>query len=407
MAMFFDMPKLGMDMEEGTIVKWLKAEQETIKQGEPFAEIETDKSTVEVEAPCDGVILKYYYPEGETLEIGKHIAAIGAAGEAAPALDDAEATPTAVPEKETVPNAVSAVTSSPIANPTVPVASAANGKIRISPRAENLAKKHGIDVALITGTGPAGRIVEKDVRAFMASGAAAKATVAVTDDKEYELIPLTSMRRTIARRMLESTTTLPTFTLEICVDMRRAIALREQLKAKKIKVSYHDIFARCIASAMKVHPLINASYFADGIHQYKNVNVGIAVSIDGGLVVPVVKDIQDLRISEIAVASAKMIDKARSGKLEPDDMTGGHITISNLGMYPVKSFTAIINPPESTILACAGMQKVPCVENGQLIEIPMVSITATFDHRLIDGAYGAGFMATLKEYIEDPATILA
>lgn len=402
MATFFDMPKLGMDMEEGTIIKWLKAEQEGIKQGEPFVEIETDKSTVEVEAPCDGVVLKYYYPEGETLAIGKHIAAIGAAGEVAPAPDDVPAAPAAVASPEQAPTAAP-ITSMPIAAPAVP---AANGKIRISPRAKKLAEKNNFNAALITGSGPAGRIVEKDVRAFLANSGSSK-TAAAVNGRDYELIPLTSMRRTIARRMIESTTTIPTFTLEICVDMRRAIALREHLKARKVKVSYHDIFARCIASAMKIYPLINASYTSEGIRQYSNANVGIAVSIDGGLVVPVVKDIQDLRISEIAAASAALIEKARSGKLEPDDMTGGHITISNLGMFPIRSFTAIINPPESTILACAGMQEVPRVENGQLVEVPMVSITATFDHRLIDGAYGAGFMATLKEYIEDPASILA
>lgn len=312
------------------------------------------------------------------------------------------AAPAAVASPEQAPTAAP-ITSMPIAAPAVP---AANGKIRISPRAKKLAEKNNFNAALITGSGPAGRIVEKDVRAFLANSGSSK-TAAAVNGRDYELIPLTSMRRTIARRMLESTTTIPTFTLEICVDMRRAIALREHLKARKVKVSYHDIFARCIASAMKIYPLINASYTSEGIRQYSNANVGIAVSIDGGLVVPVVKDIQDLRISEIAAASAALIEKARSGKLEPDDMTGGHITISNLGMFPIRSFTAIINPPESTILACAGMQEVPRVENGQLVEVPMVSITATFDHRLIDGAYGAGFMATLKEYIEDPASILA
>ena len=402
MATWFDMPKLGMDMEEGTIVKWLKPEGASVKAGEPFAEIETDKSTVEVEAPCDGVILKYYYPEGETLEIGTHIAALGAQGEAPPALSSQ---PQQHAQEEPAPVSEAGQQKAPAAQP-LPPAVAGAGRIRISPRARRLAKKEGVDPSQVAATGPSGRIVERDVRAFLAAKPLQPPVKAPVSGDEIERIPLTAMRRTIARRMLESTTSIPTFTLEIRADMRRIIQMRERMKAKGIRTSFHDFFVRCTASAMQRHPLLNASYSSDGILQYRKIHVGIAVAVDGGLVVPVLRNVDHLCVSEIAQASAALIEKARRGKLEPDEMTGGHITISNLGMYPLHSFTAIINPPESCILACAGQVKVPSVENGQLIEIPTVSVTATFDHRLIDGAYGAGFMATLKDYLEDPAAIL-
>lgn len=406
MATLFEMPKLGMDMEEGTIVKWRKAENEAVKKGETLVEIETDKTTVEVESPCDGVLLKLYYAEGETLPIQTPIAAIGERGMAAPSLDALGRAASAAAQ-DTAP----AVQSAPAAAQDVPAEASRRekGKLRISPRAKRLAEKNGIDIALLTATGPSGRIVEKDVRAYMAGPASASARTAAApaaDSNGYELIPLTAMRRTIARRMMESTSTIPSFTLEIRVDMRQVIALRQQMMAKKIKVSFHDIFAKCAAAAMQRHPLVNASYTDAGIRQYRTVNIGIAVAINGGLVVPVVRDVAGKSISEIAADSAAVIESARNGRLGPDDITGGHLTISNLGMYPLNSFTAIINPPESAILACAGVQKTPALEEGRWVEVPTVSITATFDHRLIDGAYGAGFMATLKEYIENPVAIL-
>ena len=406
MAELFEMPKLGMDMEEGTVIKWRKGEKDAVKKGEILVEIETDKTTVEVESPCDGVVLKLYCAEGDTLPVRTPIAAIGAAGETPPEKPGASGAQT--------PQSAAPAEAAPPPADTPPAAAPGGrhdtaGRVRISPRARRLAEQNQVDISAVPATGPGGRIVEKDVRGYMAraaAGAQPAGKPAGEPAGDYELIPLTAMRRTIARRMLESTSSIPSFTLEIRVDMRAAIGLRGQLKAKNVKVSFHDIFAKCAAAAMEEHPLINASYSEEGIRQYRKINIGIAVAVEGGLVVPVVRDVGGKRISEIAADSAAVIASARGGKLSPEDMTGGRLTISNLGMYPLCHFTAIINPPESTILACAGIQKTPMLEGEQWVEVPTVSITATFDHRLIDGAYGAGFMASLKEHIEDPISII-
>lgn len=398
MAVLFEMPKLGMDMEEGSVVRWLKKENEAVKKGEALAEIETDKSSVEVESPADGVVLKIYHPEGESLPVGTVIAAIGPAGTPFPDVQaiSAPSEPAGIPEAP----------AQPAGNTAEKAAKTRRGKLRISPRAKRLAEKNGADLSLIQGSGPAGRIVERDVRSFMAlSSGAAQQMTAVTGP-DYDLTPLSAMRKTIARRMLQSTTTIPSFALEIEVDMRQAISLREAMKKKAVKISFHDLIAKCAACAMKYHPLLNAAYCEDGIRQYHSVNIGVAVAIEGGLVVPVIRDVEHKSVAEISSAGRVLIEKARTGKLEPDDMTGGHLTISNLGMYPLKSFTAIINPGESCILAVAGLQQVPAIENGQIVELPKMSITATFDHRLIDGAVGAEFLKTLKEYIENPAIML-
>lgn len=398
--LFFLMPKLGMDMEEGTIVKWLKAEGDEVKKGEPFAEIETDKSTVEVEALSSGVVLKLYYPEGETLACGKPIAAIGEKGQQAPELTAAAPAPV-VEEKA----------AAPVQKTAEPVQAArpSSGKLRVTPRARRLAQKNNIDLQMVAGTGPSGRIVEQDVRDFMEKGGGKAATAPVRIPKDT-VVPLAGVRKVTAKRMRESLSEMAQTNTRMDVDMTNMMSFRKQmnvrLEKEGIKVSFLDLLVAVCAKALIEHPQANVSLQSDGIHYKNYANIGIAVDSEKGLVVPVIKDADVLSIPEISKASKAMVDKARKGALKPDDMRGGTFTISNLGMFEVDSFTAIVNPPETCILAVGRIADRPVVENGQIVIRPMMNLCLSYDHRVIDGAPSARFLQTVKHYIENPVWLL-
>ena len=408
--LFFLMPKLGMDMEEGLVANWLKAEGDAVEKGEPIAEIETDKSVVEVEAPRSGVILKIYCPEGEAAPCGDPIAAIGPAGTQVPAdpkaamAAPAPAAPAAAPaDVPAAPAKVAAAVKTGVA------AKTPGGRIRVSPRACRLAAQNGVDVSSILGTGEDGRIVEQDVANYIASGAsAAQASVRRVPTETVE--PISMVRKVTARRMMQSLSESAQTNHRVDVDTTNMMNFRKQVNAKLekdgIKVSVVDILAMACARALIENPMANAYMMSDGLHMHNYANVGIACDTPKGLMVPVVKDADVLSITEMAQASRKLINKARNGELKPDDMSGGTFTISNLGMFEIDSFTAVLNPPETCILAVSRTQDKVVVENGQMVIRPMMNLCLTYDHRVLDGAPAARFLETIKHYIENPVWLV-
>ena len=420
--LFFDMPKLGMDMEEGTVVRWIKKEGETVQKGEPLAEIETDKSTVEVESPLSGVVLKLYYTEGVAVACGTPIAAIGPAGTAAPALPGAaaKAEAPAAPAAPAVPAAAPAPVTAPVqvARPAAPAAApianlTPGGRIRSSPRARRLAEKHQVELAYIAGTGSSGRITEQDVRDYLETGApvaAPAAAIAAQRIAADTVQPLTGVRKVTARRMRQSLANSAQTNHRVDVDVTNLLNFRKQVNARLekegLKVSIVDILIAACAKALIEHPMANAALMEDGLHMRNYANIGIAADTDKGLVVPVIKDADILSLTEIAKSSRAMIDKARKCALLPDDMSGGTFTISNLGMFEIDSFTAVLNPPETCILAVGRIRDSVVAENGQMVIRPMMNLCLTYDHQVLDGAPAARFLETIKHYIENPVWVL-
>jgi len=405
-SLFFCMPKLGMDMEEGIVATWLKAEGDTVEKGEAIAEIETDKSSVEVESPLSGVVLKIYGPEGEVIPCGEPIAAIGPAG-------------TAVPEKPvTITEAAPAET--PAEAPASPVAASRpapttggvaprtpGGRIKASPRARRLAEEKGVDISMLKGTGMDDRIIEQDVLAYLENAVNIPATLRVPQET---IVPLSGVRKVTARRMRQSLSNTAQTNHRVDVDVTNLMAFRKQVNARLekdgIKVSIVDILAMSCAKALMENPMANAYLMDDGLHMHNYANIGIACDTPKGLMVPVVKDVDILTLPQLAKASKAVISKARDGVLKPDDMSGGTFTISNLGMYEIDSFTAVLNPPETCILAVGRIMDRVVAENGQMVIRPMMNLCLTYDHQVLDGAPAAQFLQTIKHYIENPVWLM-
>jgi pyruvate dehydrogenase E2 component (dihydrolipoamide acetyltransferase) len=430
MATEVKLPRLGQGMESGTIVKWLKGEGEPVKKREPLYELDTDKVTQEVEAEADGVLLKIVVDSGE-VEVGRTIAFIGDEGEdvpsgngGAPAAAEAESDEAAVEEQdeaETEGSSAPAMddqrargqeaAAETAAAETAEVAAAparADGRVKASPLARRLAREQGIDIATLRGTGPEGRIVADDVQsAAIAPKAAPAAAAAATG--EAEEIALTSTRKTIARRLTEAWEA-PVFQLTLSVDMTRALELRERLVARlregETKPTVGDLLTKVTAAALVRHPAVNAHFAGDRILRFPYAHVGIAVAAPNGLVVPVIRDADRLSIQQIAAARADLVARARDGKLKLDDLADGTFTISNLGPYGIEQFIAVINPPQTAILAVGTTEEKPVVRDGEVMVRPLMSMTITCDHRAIDGADGAEFLRTVKELLEEPALAL-
>ena len=405
--LFFCMPKLGMDMEEGIVAGWLKAEGDTVEKGEALAEIETDKSVVTAESPLSGVVLKLYYPEGEAIPCGEPIAAIGPAGTiapekptavvaaaAAPAAADAPATPISVKRTE-APTGGTA--------PRTP-----GGRIMASPRARRLASEKGVDISMLSGTGMDGRIIEQDVLSYLDTAAAMPAQFIRVP--EETVVPLTGVRKVTARRMRQSLSNAAQTNHRVDVDVTNLMNFRKQVNARLetngIKVSIVDILAMCCARALIENPMANAYLMDDGLRMHNYANIGIACDTPKGLMVPVVKDVDILTLPQLAKASKAIIGKARDGALKPEDMSGGTFTISNLGMYEIDSFTAVLNPPETCILAVGRIADRVIAENGQMVIRPMMNLCLTYDHQVLDGAPAAQFLQTIKHYIENPVWLM-
>lgn len=426
MATEVKLPRLGQGMESGTIVRWLKGEGDPVRKNEPLYELDTDKVTQEVEAETDGVLLKILVLDGE-VGVGTTVAVIGAEGEdpsaveaAAPAAPEA-ASPIAAAPMEAAPEAVAAPESAPAPESAVapvaaatPTSSRSNGRVKASPLARRIARERGVDLAAVAGTGPDGRVIAKDVETAAAGGGTtvapgAAAAARLAPPAQVEVIQLTSTRKTIARRLTEAWTA-PVFQLGASVDATEMLALREDLVSSLSegapKPTVNDLLVKFAAVSLIRHPAVNAQFTGEEIHRYPNANIGIAVAAPNGLVVPVISGAERLSIHEIAGVRADLVSRARDGKLTLADMADGTFTISNLGMFGVEQFTAVLNPPQVAILAVGAVKDEVVVVDGEFDIAPLLRLSLTCDHRAIDGADGAQFLQTLVALIEHPALAL-
>jgi pyruvate dehydrogenase E2 component (dihydrolipoamide acetyltransferase) len=392
MATEIKLPRLGQGMESGTIVRWLKAEGEPVEKGEPLYELDTDKVTQEVEADASGVLLQIAVQEGE-VEVGHTIAVIGKEGEN-------------VPEPQEEAPAKAEAPAEPSPPPPAPVSrdgqTREGGRIKASPLARRIARERGVDLASIDGTGPEGRIVAEDVERAEAAPAPAAVPAA-----EADVVPLTSLRRTIARRMTEAWQA-PAFQISMSADMTRALAIRARLveRGDTPKPTISDLLTKVAAAALMRHRGVNALFEGDAVRLLPTADIGIAVATERGLLVPVIRGCERLTIPEIAAARADLVERARSGKLQQGDFEGGSFTISNLGMYGVEQFVAVLNPPQAAILAVGAAAETPVARDGAVEIRPLMTMTLTCDHRSIDGATAADFLRTVKTFLEEPGLAL-
>ena len=442
------MPKLGLTMTEGTIDEWKKNVGDTVKKGEILFSVETDKLTNDVEAEADGVLLKILVPAGETVACKTLIGWLGAAGEAVP--DGAGAAPAAAAVAPAAPAAASGVTAAPAAAGT---AHASGEYVPATPYAKKLAKEKGFDLSAIPATGYSGVVVARDVLGFTPAAAAPAAPavkasplaekvaadlgidlkdvkaahgrvlaedllryIAETREKapdseaageREEVKPMSGMRKAIAKNMQNSHMTSPTVTFNLGIDMTEMKRYREQLKAKEIKVSYTDLLVKFVSKALTEFPLLNCSVEDNKIIYKHYINMGVAVALDNGLVVPNITDADKKTLTEISAEVKELAKLAREGKLPPEKLRGGTFTITNLGMYGIESFSPIINQPEVAILGVNTMEDKVVVRNGEMCIRPIMNLSLTADHRVVDGSVAAQFLQRVKSLMENPALILA
>jgi pyruvate dehydrogenase E2 component (dihydrolipoamide acetyltransferase) len=412
MATEIKLPRLGQGMESGTIVKWLKSEGDNVEKGEPLYELDTDKVTQEVEADASGVLLKIAVAEGE-VEVGKTIAVIGEQGEAVEVAEDAqeEGSPARAreQERERGRQASASDTSEAVTQIREPEpASSGNGRIKASPLARRIARERGIELTAVAGTGPDGRVVAEDVERAAATGEPTPAAAPAPIPQDVEVEQLSSMRKTIARRLTEAWQA-PVFQLGITADMGRALELRQRLvdlHGDGAKPTISDLITKVCAAALMRHRAVNALYKGDVIELHPTANIGIAVAIPNGLVVPVIQGCERKTIAEIAAARADLVERARAGKLQQVDLDGGTFTISNLGMFGIERFIAVLNPPQAAILAVGSTEEKPVAVAGEVVVRQRMELTLTCDHRAIDGATGAQFLGDVKAFLEEPGLAL-
>ena len=438
------MEALSPTMEEGRIVKWHKHEGDPVKTGETLAEVETDKAVMELVARADGVLGQVAAQEGQTVPVGSVVAVIAAAGEAAGASPRPPATipaPASVPTPASAPGVAPAVTASGAPRPaaragaaqaiSVPEARAAADatRVKVSPLARRIALETGLDLKLVPGSGPGGRVVKRDLErvAPVPATAARPATAAASPGPlpltpapsaplsvqpagaSYEDVPLTQIRKTIARRLATSLGPIPHFFLTTEVDMERSAEARDALNRElgdQGRVSFNDIIIKATALALVRHRACNAWFQDDHIRYWNEVHIGMAVAIEDGLITPVIRNADRRSLAEISRAAHELADRARSRRLQPDEYTGSTFSISNLGMFEIDEFTAVINPPEAGILAVGAVALRPAVHDGQLVARRRLRATMSCDHRVIDGATGAAFLRTLKQMLENPLAML-
>jgi pyruvate dehydrogenase E2 component (dihydrolipoamide acetyltransferase) len=399
MASEVKLPRLGQGMESGTIVKWLKGEGDRVEKGEPLYELDTDKVTQEVEAEASGVLLKIAVDEGE-VPVGRTIAVIGEAGEEVSVEQETEAPQKEEPEQAAPPPQPQQQDG----NGREPVEQT-SGRVKASPLARRIARERGIDLSSLRGTGPEGRIVAEDVERSEAAPAPKAQPAAPAGEAERR--ELTSIRKTIARRLTEAWQ-IPVFQLQVWADMTRVNALLESLRRDEDapKTTVTDVLTKVCAAALMRHREVNAQWTDEAILLHPTANVALAVAAPQGLVVPVIHSAERLTLAEIAAARSDLVSRAREGKLQRADLEDGTFTISNLGMFGVDSFTAVLNPPQAAIVAVGATEDRPVAVGGELVVRPTVTLTATFDHRAVDGAPAAAFLQTLKELLEEPALML-
>ncbi|HEX8506900.1 MAG TPA: pyruvate dehydrogenase complex dihydrolipoamide acetyltransferase [Hymenobacter sp.] len=440
------MPKMSDTMTEGTIAAWLKNVGDKVKSGDILAEVETDKATMELENYEDGTLLYTGPKAGEAVAVDGILAIIGEEGADIQALlggqSGGAATPAAAPAETAAPAATpapaeAAAPAAPAAAPAAPAQPAAapsanGGRILASPLAKSIAKEKGINLAQVVGSGDNGRIVQRDVENFQPSAAAAApvapaapaapapqpqaaaapaaqpaASAPAASSDAYTDTPVSQMRKVIAKRLSESLFTAPHFYLTMEINMDKAMEARVRLnELSPVKLSFNDLVLKSAAVALRQHPVVNSSWLGDKIRQNKLINIGVAVAVDEGLLVPVIRNADQKGLSQIATEVKELAGKAKSKKLQPAEWEGSTFTISNLGMFGIDEFTAIINPPDACILAVGGIKQTPIVKDGQIVVGNIMKVTLSCDHRVVDGATGAAFLQTLKGLLEDPMRML-
>lgn len=411
MADVVSMPKLGFDMAEGTLVRWVKLEGETVNKGDILAEIETDKATVEVESSFAGVVHKHLVEQGSVVPVGTPIAIIAAPGEQ---VEDIPTTQPAqeVPAQAQTPQTAPAAPVQPAATPTAPA-----GPVKASPLARRMATEQGLDIHTLRGSGPGGRIVKRDVEnalksipaSFPIKPATPPAQMISTAIPGDETVPVDRLRAAIGRRMVESKQQVPHFYVTHACRVDELMSLRKKINStlpEGEKISVNDFIIKAAGLALRRYPNLNASLNGDVILRHGDVNVGVAVAIPGGLLTVVNRNTDQKPLRVISREVREMVTRARDGKVRPDDIEGSTFSISNLGMFDVDSFVAIINPPEAAILAVGSVQEVPVVEDGQIKPGMVLKITLSADHRITDGAEAAQFLQAMAEYLENPLLML-
>ena len=437
MAIAVELPALSPTMKEGKITKWLKKEGDKVSSGMAIAEVETDKSNLEIEAYDDGVLLKILVPEGSAAPVGSTIGWIGKAGEKVDETAPAAAKPKEEPKKDESKKDESkkeeskkeeskkqaahperseaeskGAAESPRPSAAKPQAQEqSNGRVRASPLAKRIAQETGVDLSSISGSGPQGRIVKKDVEDAKGGAAPkkqARAPIAVARGERIkpEVLPISGMRKVIAQRLTEVKPGVPHFYLTVELEMDAALKLREEAKALETKISVNDVIVKATAIAVRRFPRINQQMDGANLVQLHNVDVGIAVAIEDGLITPVVRDADQKGLEEIGAEVRELAEKAKKKSLKPEEYTGGSITVSNLGMYGIDEFIAVLNPPQAAILAVGAVTPKAVVRDGQIVVRNMMSVTLSGDHRVIDGAVGAEFLKELRSLLEHPLRLL-
>jgi len=411
MAEVVNMPRLSDTMEEGTVAKWHKQIGDKVEEGDLLAEIETDKATMEFEAFQEGVLLHIGVEEGNTAPVDSILAILGESGEDISALLNGGA-PASAAEPETEEVSAPEVEEAPAAVEAVPAANT-SGRIKASPLAKKLAEDKGVDISQVKGSGEGGRIVKRDIDNFQAPAAAAAPQVNMASagpapsGMAYDEVPVSQMRKTIARRLSESKFSAPHFYLTLDIDMDQAIDARKRINAvAETKISFNDFVIKAAAVALKSHPVINSSWAGDTIRTNHDINIGMAVAVDEGLLVPVIRHADQKGLATINKEAKEFAGKARDKKLQPHEWEGNTFTISNLGMFGIEEFTAIINSPDACILAVGGIKQVPVVKDGAVVPGNVMKVTLSCDHRVVDGASGAAFLQTFKGILESPLNML-
>lgn len=427
MAEIIKMPRLSDTMTEGVIAAWHKKVGDEVSSGDLLAEIETDKATMDLESFFDGVLLHIGVAEGDGIPVGELLAIIGDKGEDvsgivadfkpdAPAEEGAEKS--SAPAEESAPVAETVTEARPVAETVAaPPVTSSDQRVKASPLAKAMAKDKGIDLALVQGSGDNGRIVKRDIENFKApavapsgdngSADAGFVTSVVAGVEKYEEVKVSQMRKTIARRLSESKFSAPHFYLTMEINMDKAVEARKGLnEISPVKISFNDMVIKAVAASLRQHPKVNSAWLGDKIRYNQHVHIGMAVAVDEGLLVPVIRHADTKGLATISQESRKLAGMARDRKLQPQDWEGNTFTVSNLGMYGIEEFTAIINPPDACILAIGGIIQKPIVKNGQIVPGNMMKVTLSCDHRVVDGVTGSEFLVTLKKMLEEPVRIL-
>ena len=425
------MPKMSDTMEEGVIAAWHKEVGDSVESGELMAEVETDKATMEYESYNDGTVLFLGAKEGEAVKVDGILAIVGEEGADYQALIDADAQGAdgqsdqapaqeekATQQEESKPEAQPAETTSSAAG-----SATSNGRIKASPLAKKLASEKGIDISQVSGSGDGGRIVKRDIENYVPAAQPAAASVAapaagsdapakvelpqIVAEESFEEQKVSQMRKTIAKRLAESKFTAPHFYLTMEINMDKAIEARKSMnEVSPVKISFNDMVIKAVAAALRKHPKVNSSWLGDKIRYNNHIHIGVAVAVEEGLLVPVVRFADNKTLSHISAEVKDLGNKAKNKELQPKDWEGNTFTISNLGMFGIEEFTAIVNPPDSCILAVGGIKQTAIVKDGELAVGNVMKVTMSCDHRVVDGAIGSAFLKTFKEYLEDPIRIL-